>query len=296
MSEISRGCPSSGWVLALTAGHPKLARRISASRRRWRCTGRTATSACQAGRFRPATRSRRTAATSSAAPGTTPPAATMRPIHGQRHRPRQRPTASHLAADRPRRLLDRRQLGRDRSARDRLEARRLRERVRARAPDDPGGRHDRRAVARDGARTRTRLRGRPLLAAFLRDRRVAVGVARGAIDVYEDVLRSKPIDIPPFTLRGETASTSTTSARRSASSTSPRPRCSRGRSGTSSRRSERSRPGQPAGRGRRGDTAAAAARAAVHPARGGSRPPALPDRRDERCADRQPARQRRCSR
>ena len=34
---------------------------------------------------------------------------------------------------------------------------------------------------------------------------VAVGVARGAIDVYEDVLRNKPIDIPPFTLRGETA-------------------------------------------------------------------------------------------
>src|SRR5215467_4904592 len=24
MSEVSRGCPSSGWVLALTAGHPKL--------------------------------------------------------------------------------------------------------------------------------------------------------------------------------------------------------------------------------------------------------------------------------
>ncbi len=34
---------------------------------------------------------------------------------------------------------------------------------------------------------------------------VAVGVARGAIDVYEDVLRNKPLDIPPFTLRGETA-------------------------------------------------------------------------------------------
>jgi len=34
---------------------------------------------------------------------------------------------------------------------------------------------------------------------------IAVGVARGAIDVYEDVLRTKPIDIPPFTLRGETA-------------------------------------------------------------------------------------------
>src|SRR2546429_3611534 len=24
MSEVSRGCPSSGWVLALTAGHPHL--------------------------------------------------------------------------------------------------------------------------------------------------------------------------------------------------------------------------------------------------------------------------------
>jgi 3-hydroxy-9,10-secoandrosta-1,3,5(10)-triene-9,17-dione monooxygenase len=32
---------------------------------------------------------------------------------------------------------------------------------------------------------------------------IAVGVARGATDVYEDVLRSKPIDIPPFALRGD---------------------------------------------------------------------------------------------
>jgi 3-hydroxy-9,10-secoandrosta-1,3,5(10)-triene-9,17-dione monooxygenase len=31
---------------------------------------------------------------------------------------------------------------------------------------------------------------------------IAVGVARGAIDVYEDVLRNKPLDIPPFVLRG----------------------------------------------------------------------------------------------
>jgi 3-hydroxy-9,10-secoandrosta-1,3,5(10)-triene-9,17-dione monooxygenase len=34
---------------------------------------------------------------------------------------------------------------------------------------------------------------------------IAVGVARGAIDVYEDVLRTKRLDIPPFTLRGEGA-------------------------------------------------------------------------------------------
>jgi 3-hydroxy-9,10-secoandrosta-1,3,5(10)-triene-9,17-dione monooxygenase len=32
---------------------------------------------------------------------------------------------------------------------------------------------------------------------------IAVGVARGAIDVYEDVLRSKRVDIPPFVPRGE---------------------------------------------------------------------------------------------
>ena len=32
---------------------------------------------------------------------------------------------------------------------------------------------------------------------------IAVGIARGAIDVYEDVLRGKRLDIPPFTLRGE---------------------------------------------------------------------------------------------
>jgi 3-hydroxy-9,10-secoandrosta-1,3,5(10)-triene-9,17-dione monooxygenase len=32
---------------------------------------------------------------------------------------------------------------------------------------------------------------------------IAVGVARGAIDVYEDVLATKPLDIPPFVPRGE---------------------------------------------------------------------------------------------
>jgi len=32
---------------------------------------------------------------------------------------------------------------------------------------------------------------------------IAVGVARGAIDVYEDVLRRKRVDIPPFATRGE---------------------------------------------------------------------------------------------
>jgi 3-hydroxy-9,10-secoandrosta-1,3,5(10)-triene-9,17-dione monooxygenase len=32
---------------------------------------------------------------------------------------------------------------------------------------------------------------------------IAVGTARGAIDVYEEILRTKPIDVPPFVLRGE---------------------------------------------------------------------------------------------
>jgi 3-hydroxy-9,10-secoandrosta-1,3,5(10)-triene-9,17-dione monooxygenase len=32
---------------------------------------------------------------------------------------------------------------------------------------------------------------------------VAIGIARGALDVYEDVLRSKRMDVPPFTTRGE---------------------------------------------------------------------------------------------
>ena len=32
---------------------------------------------------------------------------------------------------------------------------------------------------------------------------IAVGVARGAIDVYEDVLATRPLDIPPFVVRGE---------------------------------------------------------------------------------------------
>jgi 3-hydroxy-9,10-secoandrosta-1,3,5(10)-triene-9,17-dione monooxygenase len=32
---------------------------------------------------------------------------------------------------------------------------------------------------------------------------VAIGIARGALDVYEDVLRSRRTDVPPFTTRGE---------------------------------------------------------------------------------------------
>lgn len=32
---------------------------------------------------------------------------------------------------------------------------------------------------------------------------IAIGVARGAIDEYEDVLRNKALDIPPFVLRGQ---------------------------------------------------------------------------------------------
>jgi 3-hydroxy-9,10-secoandrosta-1,3,5(10)-triene-9,17-dione monooxygenase len=32
---------------------------------------------------------------------------------------------------------------------------------------------------------------------------IAIGVARGAIDVYEEVLQSKALDIPPFVLRGQ---------------------------------------------------------------------------------------------
>jgi 3-hydroxy-9,10-secoandrosta-1,3,5(10)-triene-9,17-dione monooxygenase len=32
---------------------------------------------------------------------------------------------------------------------------------------------------------------------------IAVGTARGAIDIYEDVLERKPIDVPPFVLRGQ---------------------------------------------------------------------------------------------
>ncbi|MEA2179786.1 MAG: 3-hydroxy-9,10-secoandrosta,3,5(10)-triene-9,17-dione monooxygenase [Solirubrobacteraceae bacterium] len=32
---------------------------------------------------------------------------------------------------------------------------------------------------------------------------IAVGTARGAIDVYEEILRTKAIDVPPFVLRGE---------------------------------------------------------------------------------------------
>jgi len=32
---------------------------------------------------------------------------------------------------------------------------------------------------------------------------IAVGTARGAIDVYEEILQTKPIDVPPFVLRGQ---------------------------------------------------------------------------------------------
>ena len=77
MSEVSRGCPSTGWSVTLTAGHPQLLSHWE-EQAQAEIYGRTATPAFRAARCSSAPRSPRTGATSSAAPGTTPPAATMR--------------------------------------------------------------------------------------------------------------------------------------------------------------------------------------------------------------------------
>ena len=77
MSEISRGCPSSGWVLALTAGHPHLLSHWS-EQAQAEVYGDDGDRAFPAARCRPARRCPRTAATPSAARGTTPRAVTTR--------------------------------------------------------------------------------------------------------------------------------------------------------------------------------------------------------------------------
>ena len=80
MSEISRGCPSSGWVLALTAGHPHLLAHFS-EQAQAELYGENGDVRVPGRPVQPGDAPcRPTAATSSAAPGTTPPAATTRRI------------------------------------------------------------------------------------------------------------------------------------------------------------------------------------------------------------------------
>ena len=242
MSEISRGCPSSGWVLALTAGHPNLLAHFSEQAQvevygtdgDVRVPGRPV----QAGDALPADGGYLVSGAWDYASGCDHATHFMGSaiVRGSE------PPHLHLAPDRPRRLLDRRQLGRDRSPRHRLEARRLRERLRARAPDDHGGRDDRRAVARDGAHTRTRCTPAPSSRCCSSRSALSPSASHAARSTStrtscEQADRHSALHAAG---RGR-PSTSTTSARRSASSTSPRPRCSRGRSAISSRPRELSR-------------------------------------------------------
>ena len=90
------------------------------------------------------------------------------------------------------------------AARHGLQARRLR--GRASSPSTASLRRSGRRRAAAGLAHATRTRCTPAGCSrllFFEFGAIAVGAARGAIDVYEDVLRTKPIDIPPFVLRGE---------------------------------------------------------------------------------------------
>ena len=226
MSEISRGCPSSGWVLALTSGHPHLLSHWSeeAQAELYGATGdlRVPGRPVQAGlasHGRRLHRQRRLGLRVRLRPLDT--------LHGQRDRAEHRAAPAHVAAHRPRRLRDRRQLGRDRSAWDGLQARRLRGRLRPRAPVHHRDRHV------DERPPGWRTHANPLYAGglfsllFFELGAIAVGAARGAIDVYEDVLAQRPSTSRRSSCAARSTSTSTTWVARSAWSTSRRPRCSR---------------------------------------------------------------------
>ena len=270
MSEISRGCPSSGWVLALTAGHPHLLSHWSeeAQAEIYGATG-------DAARSRPAgpgrrRRSPRTAATSSPA--------TWDYASGCDHSTHFMGSAI-VHGERARRgslwlLIDRA----DYEIVDNWDVIGLRgtgsKRVVCEGVHVPehrvhhGDRHDAASGRRAGAATRTR--STPAACSrllFFELGAIAVGAARGR----DRRLRGRPaarrpLDIPPFVLRGEVDEYQhhlgdADRARRRRGGGAARGGRPLHRPGDARLR------GRPAGRRqRRGDAAAARPAAALHPA------------------------------
>ena len=203
MMEIARGCPETGWVVALTAGHPLILANFPLD-----------------GQARAVRTGRRTPLSGSVQPTGQRPAASRAAIshrllafrvglrsrhapHGKRAGHRSGPQANHTSHPgraRARPGPHRGRLARDGHAGDRLEADRRRGSARAGATHDPRGR----AGTRIGAVERPGLHANPMylgrIASFLmaKSAAVAVGAARGALDLYEEVVLVKRTYHPPY--------------------------------------------------------------------------------------------------
>jgi 3-hydroxy-9,10-secoandrosta-1,3,5(10)-triene-9,17-dione monooxygenase len=202
MSEISRGCPSSGWTLALTAGHPHLLAHFSEQAQAEvygqdgdvRVPGRPV----QAGEAVPSD-------------GGYVVAGTWDYASGCDHATHFMGSAIVRGSDPPHLLwllLDRA----DWSIVDNWDVIGLRGTGSKRVVCENVFVPEHRTITAVGTTNETwpgwRTHENPLYAGglfsllFFELTAIAVGVARGAIDVYEDVLRTKALDIPPFVLRG----------------------------------------------------------------------------------------------
>jgi 3-hydroxy-9,10-secoandrosta-1,3,5(10)-triene-9,17-dione monooxygenase len=203
MSEISRGCPSSGWVLALTAGHPHLMGHFSeqAQAEMYGATGdaRVPGRPVQAGDAVPTA-------------GGYLVSGTWDYASGCDHATHFMGSAIARGSDPPRLLwllIDRDAF----SIVDNWDVIGLRgtgsKRVVCEGVFVPEHRTITAIGTSDERPPGWRTHTNPLYAGglftllFFELGAIAVGAARGAIDVYEDVLRTKPLDIPPFVLRGE---------------------------------------------------------------------------------------------
>ena len=205
MSEVSRGCPSSGWVLALTAGHPKLLAHFSEQAQvdvygeagDVRVPGRPV----QAGDAIPADGGYVVSGAWDYASGCDHATHFMGSaiVHGS-----EPPRLLWLLIDRADfSIVDNwdvialRGTGSKRVVCENVFVPEHRTITAVGMTDEPSpgwGTHENPLYA-----------GALFTLLFFELGAIAVGVARGAIDLYEEVLRTKPIDIPPFTLRGESA-------------------------------------------------------------------------------------------
>jgi 3-hydroxy-9,10-secoandrosta-1,3,5(10)-triene-9,17-dione monooxygenase len=203
MSEISRGCPSSGWVLALTAGHPHLLSHWSeqAQAEVYGETGDTRVPGrpVQAGLAIPTDGGYTVSGTWDYASGCDHATHFMGSAIVQGSEP---PRLMWLLVDRA-----------DFEIVDNWDVIGLRgtgsKRVVCEAVHVPEHRCITAIGTSDERPPGWRTHANPLYAGglfsllFFELGAIAIGAARGAIDAYEDALASKPLDIPPFVLRGE---------------------------------------------------------------------------------------------
>jgi 3-hydroxy-9,10-secoandrosta-1,3,5(10)-triene-9,17-dione monooxygenase len=203
MMEVARGCPSSAWVLALTAGHPHLLGRFGEQAQRdvYGLTG------------------------DSRVPGRPVPGGEARPVHGGYmlsgawdyasgcdHATHYVAAGGVPGTDPPRLLfliIERDDFG----IVDNWNTIGLRgtgsKRVVAENVFVPGHRTMVAPGTEPGPPPGFGTHDNPLFSGgvfplfFFEIGAVAIGTARGAIDVYEEILQTRRTDIPPFTTRGE---------------------------------------------------------------------------------------------